>query len=189
MSRKGSSFPVEPPGNCACEMPDFEIHLPAIRGVQAGRPFYIALCPTKFIPRLIPQESPGTSQDNCFGRAADRGRSQEIARYLAGNPESYVLPAITCLIDGNVHFDQPVEKGHSFGLGTLRVPLNSRILILDGVNRRAGVEMALKLRPRTRRRGSPYTILCRFQPEACRADPVRHPAKWIKIRALAGNSL
>src|SRR5208283_50689 len=33
------------------------------------------------------------------------------------------------------------------GLGTLRVPLNSRILILDGVNRRAGVEMALKLRP------------------------------------------
>jgi DNA sulfur modification protein DndB len=46
-----------------------------------------------------------------------------------------------------VHFDEPVEKGHSFGLGTLRVPLKSRILILDGVNRRAGVEMALKLRP------------------------------------------
>jgi DNA sulfur modification protein DndB len=128
-------------------MPDFEIHLPAIRGVQAGRPFYIALCPTKFIPRLIPQDSPGTTQDNCFGRAADRSRSQDIARYLAGNPESYVLPAITCLIDGNVHFDEPGEKGHSFGLGTLRVPLNSRILILDGVNRRAGVEMALKLRP------------------------------------------
>ena len=79
-------------------------------------------------------------------------------------PESYVLPAITCLIDGNVHFDQPVEKGHPFGLGSLRVPLNSRILILDGVNRRAGVEMALKLR-QTRRRSSPHTILCRFQPK------------------------
>jgi len=39
------------------EMPDFEIHLPAIRGIQAGRPFFIALCPTKFIPRLIPLES------------------------------------------------------------------------------------------------------------------------------------
>ncbi len=147
MSRKCPSLPVEPVENCASEMPDFEIHLPAIRGVQAGRPFYIALCPTKFIPRLIPQDSPGNTQDNCFGRAADRSRSQDIARYLAGNPESYVLPAITCLIDGNVHFDEPGEKGHSFGLGTLRVPLNSRILILDGVNRRAGVEMALKLRP------------------------------------------
>ena len=63
-------------------MPDFEIHLPAIRGIQAGRPFYIALCPTKFIPRLIPQDSPETAQDNCFGRAADRGRSQDIAQGL-----------------------------------------------------------------------------------------------------------
>jgi len=50
-------------------------------------------------------------------------------------------------VNGQVHFDEPVEKGLALGLGTLRVPLNSRILILDGVNRRAGVEMALKLRP------------------------------------------
>jgi len=129
------------------EMPDFEIHLPAIRGVQAGRPFYIALCPTKFIPRLIPLEAPGALEESSVGRAADRSRSQDIARYLAGNPESYVLPAITCLVDGQVHFDEPAEKGHPSGLGTLRVPLKSRILILDGVNRRAGVELALKLRP------------------------------------------
>jgi len=127
-------------------MPDFEIHLPAIRGVQAGRPFYIALCPTKFIPRLIPLESPEGLQESSMGRTAHRSRSQDIARYLAGNPESYVLPAITCLVDGQVHFEEPAEKGPA-GLGTLRVPLKSRILILDGVNRRAGVELALKLRP------------------------------------------
>ena len=128
-------------------MPDFEIHLPAIRGVQAGRPFYIALCPTKFIPRLIPLESPGTLEEGSIGRAADRTRSQDIARYLAGNPESYVLPTITCLVDGQVHFDEPAGKAGPSGLGTLRVPLKSRILILDGVNRRAGLEMALKLCP------------------------------------------
>ncbi len=129
------------------EMSDFEIHLPAIRGIQAGRPFYLALCPTKFIPRLIPQDSPESSEESPFNRAADRGRSQDIARYLASNPQSYVLPAITCLIDGKVQFDEPGEQGHSFGRGTLRVPLTSRILILDGTNRRAGIEMALKLRP------------------------------------------
>ncbi|MGA2705545.1 MAG: DNA sulfur modification protein DndB [Isosphaeraceae bacterium] len=129
------------------EMPDFEIHLPAIRGVQAGRPFYIALCPARFIPRLIPLESPGALEASSFGRVADRSRSQDIARYLAGNPESYVLPAITCLVNGNVDFDEPAEKGRPSGLGTMRVPLTSRILILDGVNRRAGVEMALKMRP------------------------------------------
>ena len=131
----------------ASEMSDFEIHLPAIRGIQAGRPFYLALCPTKFIPRLIPQDLAESSEGSPFNRAADRGRSQDIARYLASNPQSYVLPAITCLIDGEVQFDEPGEKGHSFGHGTLRVPLTSRILILDGTNRRAGIEMALKLRP------------------------------------------
>ncbi len=147
MSRKRVSLPVEPPKNSASEMPDFEIHVPAIRGVQAGRPFYIALCPAKFIPRLIPLESPGALEASSSGRVADRSRSQEIARYLAGNPDSYVLPAITCFVNGNVDFDEPAGKGSPSGLGTLRVPLKSRILILDGVNRRAGVELALKLRP------------------------------------------
>jgi DNA sulfur modification protein DndB len=128
-------------------MPDFEIHLPAIRGVQGGRPFYIALCPIRFIPRLIPVEPPGALQESPLRRAADRGRSQQIARYLAGNPETYVLPAITCFVDGEVHFDEAAQETQPAGLGTLRLPLKSRILILDGVNRRAGVEMALKLRP------------------------------------------
>ena len=169
-------------------MPDFEIHLPAIRGVQAGRAFYLAMCPTRFIPRLIPQDSPG-AEESSFKRVADRGRSQGIARYLTGNPESYVLPAITCLIDGPVDFDEAEKKGHPFGLGTLRVPLNSRILILDGINRRSGVEMALKLRPEIGDEAVPDIVLCRFQAEAGRADSVRYTQKWIKIRALAGDSL
>ena len=32
------------------EMPDFEIQLPALRGIQAGRPFFVALCPTNSSP-------------------------------------------------------------------------------------------------------------------------------------------
>ena len=77
------------------EMPDFEIHLPALRGIQAGRPFFIALCPTKFIPRLIPLESTWDLKNSPFVREPDRNRSQEISRYLANNPATYVLPAIT----------------------------------------------------------------------------------------------
>jgi DNA sulfur modification protein DndB len=133
--------------NDASEMADLEIHLPAIRGIQAGRPFFITLCPTKYIPRLIPLESPGGGDDSPFCRAADRGRSQDIARYLASNPETYVLPTITCLVDGEVYFDEPGKRGQPSGFGTLRVPFGSRIRILDGLNRRAGIELALKLRP------------------------------------------
>jgi len=129
------------------EMPDFEIHLPAIRGIQAGRPFFIALCPTKFIPRLIPLESTWDLKNSPFVREPDRNRSMEISRYLANNPTTYVLPAITCLIDGEVHFSESGGKGSASGSGTLRVPFASRILVLDGMNRRAGIEAALKLRP------------------------------------------
>src|SRR5271157_1831973 len=128
-------------------MSDFEIHLPAIRGVQAGRPFFIALCPTKLIARLIPLESPRGREDSPIIREPDRNRSQEISRYLVSNWETYILPAITCLVEGEVHFDELGVQGHPLGAGTLGVPLESRILILDGVNRRAGIESALKLRP------------------------------------------
>jgi DNA sulfur modification protein DndB len=129
------------------EMPDFEIQLPALRGIQAGRPFFIALCPTKFIPRLIPLESTWNLENSPFVREPDRNRSQEISQYLANNPATYVLPAITCLIDGEVHFSESGGKGSASGSGTLRVPLAARILILDGMNRLAGIEAALKLRP------------------------------------------
>ena len=128
-------------------MPDFEIHLPAIRGVQAGRPFFLALCPVKYIPRLIPLQPDQASRVSPLVRQPDRSRSQEICRYLTGNPESYILPAITCLVEGTLHFDQVGGQGHPSGLGTLRVPLESHILILDGMNRRAGIEMALRQSP------------------------------------------
>ena len=137
----------EPPSHNAPDMPDFEIHLPAIRGIQARRPFYLAICPTKLIPRLINLESPSGPEVSPFRRAADRGRSHGIARYLADNPETYVLPTITCLVEGRVHFDGPGRKGQSPGFGVLRIPLDSRIQILDGLNRRAAVEFALQLRP------------------------------------------
>ena len=87
-------------------MPDFEIRLPAIRGIQAGRPFFIAICPTRLIPRLMPLEAAGDLEDSPLHRVPDRGRSQEIARYVASNPEAYVIPSITCLVEGHVHFDE-----------------------------------------------------------------------------------
>ena len=46
-------------------------------------------------------------------RVPDRDRSQEIARYVAGNPDTYVLPTITCLVDEEVHFDEGSKTAHA----------------------------------------------------------------------------
>jgi DNA sulfur modification protein DndB len=127
-------------------MPDFEIRLPAIRGTQAGRPVFIALCPAKFIPRLIPPNSAEVAS-GAFAREVDHTRAQDICRYLVNNPSSYALPTITCLIEGEFHFVENRGKGIAHGSGVLTLPLASHIVILDGLNRRAGIEAALKLSP------------------------------------------
>ena len=138
-----SETPENRASRCLISSSDFR---PSAGSRQDGRSI-IALCPARFIPRLIPLESPARSEDSPFLREPDRARSQEIAQYLAGNPDTYVLPTLTCLVAGAVDFDENGGSKGSTGMGTLRVPLNSRILILDGVNRLAGVESALKIRP------------------------------------------
>jgi DNA sulfur modification protein DndB len=127
-------------------MPDFEIHLPAIRGVQAGRPFFIAMCPIKLIPRLIPLDTDGDPKEDPLSRQPDRNRSQEISRYLSANPDTYVLPAISCVVDAEVDFKTAGGKEDPAGMGMLKIPLRTRILLLDGINRRAAIEAVLKTR-------------------------------------------
>ncbi|TAG01836.1 MAG: DNA sulfur modification protein DndB, partial [Oscillatoriales cyanobacterium] len=34
--------------------PSFEYILPAIRGIQAGREYYVSMCPVRFLPKLFP---------------------------------------------------------------------------------------------------------------------------------------
>src|SRR5262249_60669478 len=34
----------------------FSYTLPAVRGTQAGRTYYIAMCPLRLVPRLLPME-------------------------------------------------------------------------------------------------------------------------------------
>jgi DNA sulfur modification protein DndB len=34
--------------------PSFEYVLPVIRGIQAGREYYVSMCPVRFIPKLFP---------------------------------------------------------------------------------------------------------------------------------------
>jgi DNA sulfur modification protein DndB len=66
---------------------------------------------------------------------------------MAGNPDSYVLPTLTCLVQGRVEFEENRATKPSPGMGTLSVSHDSHILVLDGINRLAGVGSALKLRP------------------------------------------
>ncbi len=119
----------------------------AIRGVQAGREFYIAMCPLKIIPKLFifnEQELPPQMRAQ---RLLRMSRIPRIASYILDNPADYVFSSLTASVDGTMSFDPEPSLGEDGKMGRLHIAMNSRMLINDGQHRRAAIEEALKHRP------------------------------------------
>jgi DNA sulfur modification protein DndB len=116
---------------------------PALRGTQAGREYFVAMCPLKLLPRIfLFDEAPLPSKLRAQ-RTLNVARVPEIARYLTENRGDYAFSAITASIDGEVHFE-PAEMGDgSSDAGRLVVPMSARFVINDGQHRRAAIERAL----------------------------------------------
>jgi DNA sulfur modification protein DndB len=125
----------------------FSYVLLAIRGRQAGRDYYIAMCPLKLIARLFLFDEEPLPGEMRAQRQLNKARVPEIARYIGENPTEYVFSAITASIDGEVSFEPLELPGADGHVGRLTVPMSARFIINDGQHRRAGIEEALKTRP------------------------------------------
>lgn len=126
-------------------MEAFQYIFPALRGIQAGREYYLAMCPLKLLPRLFVFDEAGLSPEMRAQRTINRARVPDIARYIIANPGDYVFSAITASIDGDVRFEADASGGHN--IGRLVVPMQARFIINDGQHRRAAIEEALAERP------------------------------------------
>lgn len=125
----------------------FTHSFPAIRGSQAGRVFYIAMCPMKIIPKIFIFDEEEVPPELRAQRALNRSRIPEIASYLVDNPASYILSALTASVDAGIQFQPYAESGPSSNMGTLSIPMDATILINDGQHRRAAIEEAIKENP------------------------------------------
>lgn len=125
----------------------FEYVFPAIRGVQAGREFFVSMCPLRLIPKVFLFDEDELVPELRAQRVLNRGRLPEIARYIVDNPDSYVFSALTASIDGEVRFEVSDESAHAERMGLLRVPMTARFVINDGQHRRAAIDLALRERP------------------------------------------
>jgi DNA sulfur modification protein DndB len=119
----------------------------AIRGVQAGREYYSAMCPLKVIPRIFLYDEEEISAELRSQRTLNRTRVPEIARYIVENPQAYIFSSITASVDGEVNFQPHGEEGTARNVGQLLISMTSRFLINDGQHRRAAIEEALKQCP------------------------------------------
>ncbi len=117
---------------------------PAARGVQAGRPCYIAMCPMRLVPKIFVFDEDEVPPELRAQRTLNKGRIPEIAEYLIANPHNYTLSAITASVSEQVHFEPMADTGPGVNLGMLTLSMSAQILINDGQHRRAAIEEAIK---------------------------------------------
>ena len=126
----------------------FEYVFPAIRGIQAGREYYVSMCPLKLIPRLFTFDDQELVPEFRSQRILNRSRIPDMSQYIVDNKNSYVFSAITASIDGKVYFRPFSDEGEIGRIGTLKIDMNSQFIINDGQHRRAAIAEALKKEPR-----------------------------------------
>ena len=130
-------------------MADSSFHhtFPAIRGVQAGRPCYIAMCPMRIIPKLFIFDEEEVPPELRAQRTLNKSRIPELASYLIDNHANYTLSSLTASVDANVLFEPISDTGLGQNMGSLSIPMDAHILINDGQHRRAAIEEAIKENP------------------------------------------
>jgi DNA sulfur modification protein DndB len=127
-------------------MAAFEYVFPSIRGVQAGREYYVSMCPLRLIPRLFLFDEEELNPKLRAQRMLNKQRIPEIARYIVRNPKGYTFSSLTVSIDGKVTFE-PLDGDHERNVGQLHVPMTAQFVINDGQHRRAAIEAALHENP------------------------------------------
>lgn len=129
-------------------MSDQYVHsFPAVRGIQAGRPCYIAMCPMRLVPKIFVFDEEEVPPELRAQRKLNKARIPEISSYLIENKKDYTLSAITASIDARVEFTPSTDTGLGQSLGVLSVPMGAQILINDGQHRRAAIEYAIQEDP------------------------------------------
>lgn len=122
----------------------FKYVFPSIKGRQAGREYYVSMCPLGIIPKIFLFDEVELSPELRAQRYLNKNRIPEIARYILNNEDNYVFSALTASIDSEVTFE-PVEMESD--IGSLHIPMTAKFIINDGQHRRAAIEIALNEKP------------------------------------------
>ena len=128
-------------------MASFEYLFPSIRGVQAGREYYVSMCPLRLIPRIFLFDEEELRPELRAQRVLNKQRVPEMARYIVSNARDYTFSALTASIDGRVKFEALGDSTTERSIGTLHVPMNARFVINDGQHRQAAIKAALHESP------------------------------------------
>ena len=119
----------------------------AIRGIQAGREFYVAMCPFKTIPKLFIFNDSFVPPEMRAQRVLRDARIPALKNYIINNTKDYIFSSLTASVDGVMKFAPSPSEGQNGKIGRLYISMDATILINDGQHRRRAIEEALKEMP------------------------------------------
>ena len=122
---------------------NYSYRFPVVKGIQAGRTYYIAMVPLKMLGKLFPVDDEYVLPEYRAQRKLNETRIPEIRKYILENKDSYVFSALAASIDGEFSFS---SLDHS-DVGILEVDMSSKFLINDGQHRKAAILSALEEEP------------------------------------------
>ncbi|WP_051261066.1 DNA sulfur modification protein DndB [Desulfovibrio inopinatus] len=124
----------------------------AVRGVQAGREYYLVNCPFYLLPEIFNDlDNTGIPPSQRAQRVINKTRVKAIEKYLLSNLNGYVFSAATVSIDGDINFES--TDGTS-NVGLLIVKDRAQYIINDGQHRISAIIDSLK-----EHRGHEYELL------------------------------
>ena len=118
---------------------NYTYKFPVVKGIQAGREYYIAMVPLKMLDKLFPNEEEYILPEYRAQRKINETRIPVIKKYILNNKDNYIFSALAASIDGNYIFQEINESG----LGILEVSMDAKFLINDGQHRKAAILAAI----------------------------------------------
>ena len=125
----------------------FTYSFPALRGYQAGKEYYVVMCPLRLIPKIFLFDEEEIPVEYRAQRILNKSRIPEMASYILENTTNYVFSSITSSVDGDLIFEPLNKDMPTQDIGLLKVSMDARFLLNDGQHRRAAIEEALKIAP------------------------------------------
>src|ERR1051325_7984868 len=101
----------------------FEYIFPAIRGIQAGREFYVSMCPLRLIPKIFLFDDDELGPEVRAQRVLNKGRLPALTRYIVDHPTDYVFSALTASVDGDIRFEGIADRGVGMRAGQIRISM------------------------------------------------------------------
>lgn len=119
---------------------NFAYQFPAVKGVQAGREYYISMVPLKLLSKLFQSDDEIIAPEYRAQRKINEARIPEIKTYILENRNNYVFSALSASIDGKFTF----VSSDNTDIGVLHISMDSVFLINDGQHRKAAIEAAMQ---------------------------------------------